>query len=98
MDKLPQICGGFLLCSLLACFAYQPKRLSDNMQARFITSAYICGLFFYCHEVIFFDPKYKLFGVMADVLIAVGAVTGGVVGKIECCGFCNFLLFFNSNN
>lgn len=81
MEKLSQLCGGFLLCSLLASFAYQSKRLSDNMQARFITSAYMCGLFFYCHEIIFFDPKYKIFGVMANVLISVGAVTGGVVGK-----------------
>lgn len=85
LKGLLEIGSAVVFCTTLVAFSYQPKIAKDNLQARFIISAFICGLFFYSYEISYFDPKYKLFGVMANVLIGIGAVTGGVVGKLNIC-------------
>jgi hypothetical protein len=83
MKGLFQLLCGVIAISILIAFGYSSKRDAGFMEARFITSSFILGLLFYCHEIIYFDPSYKLFGVMAMFLVAVGALTGGVVGKLQ---------------
>lgn len=82
MQGFEGIIFGVLFCIvLLVSFFWTVGNKNGNkLQARFVTSGFIAGLFFYCTDEIYFDPKFKLFGVMANFLIAVGALTGGVVG------------------
>lgn len=71
-------CIGFFYCLVLLGYC----GASFVRQVNFITALAVSGAFFSSNIYTFFDPRYKLFFVMADILIAVGALTGGSIGML----------------
>eukprot|EP01041_Mallomonas_annulata_P000789 gene789-1528_t len=71
-------------CVLGICLALYIgiKGYGAQREVDFIVSAFLAGSFSLSQILPFFDPSMKLFNLIAMVLVAMGALVGGVVGTL----------------